>query len=55
MLRFRSQYEESWTEVSFLGCESSDALNILATRLVARGDEVEIEVDDEWQSVEEAG
>jgi len=54
MLRFRSQYEESWTEVSFEGCESSDALNILATGLIRRGDEVEILVDDEWQTVGEA-
>lgn len=52
MLRFRSQFEDSWTEVSAEGIDACSAINILAASLVRRGDEVEIEMDDEWHPVE---
>lgn len=54
MLRFRPQFEDTWTEVSALGIDSEGALNILATALVRRGDEVEILVEDEWEGVRES-
>jgi len=53
MLRFRSQFEDDWSLVTFEGPEADDAQSILAARLLSRGDEVEVLVDGEWESVGE--
>jgi hypothetical protein len=53
MLRFRSQFEDDWSLVTFEGPEADEACSILAARLVNRGDEVELLVDGEWESVGE--
>jgi len=53
MIRFRTQFEDDWTEVSFEGTESDIAKNILTTRLLARDCEVQfLSEDDEWEDIE---
>jgi len=53
MIRFRTQFEDDWTEVSFSGLESDIAKNILITRLLARDCEVEVlSEDNEWEEIE---
>jgi len=53
-LRFKDEFDDGWTLVKASGEGASAAINILATALVRRGDEVQIIIDDEWSTVEES-
>lgn len=54
MIRFRAAFEDAWTLAYAEGVDADSAINLLATALVRRGDEVQVWFDDDWQPIKES-